>query len=96
MARLDKTADTKLWQHTVAHAAALGEANLDRLASGRGWGYRPGLAVTWLDLLIAYGYQPADIERPVRDDAEQQDACRPRRPDEIDDGEGTDTSNDSH
>ena len=76
MARLDKTADTKLWQHTVAHAAALGEANLDRLASGRGWGYRPGLAVTWLDLLTAYGHQPADIEQ-VRDDA---DAARRSAP----------------
>ena len=69
-ARLDKTPDAKLWQHTVAHAAALAEANLDRLTTGRGWGYRPLLTITWLGLLTVCGYQPSDIETQVRADAE--------------------------
>lgn len=94
IARLDKTTDTKLWQHIVAHAAALSEANLDRLATGRGWGYRPGLTVTWLDLLTAYGHQPADIERLVRDEAEQQDAADRADDEEFDDDADTDVEDD--
>jgi ParB/RepB/Spo0J family partition protein len=72
-ARLDRTTDAKLWQHTAAHAAALAEANLDRVATGRGWGYRPLLTVTWLDLLVTCGYQPSEIEQQVRDEAEAAD-----------------------
>jgi ParB family chromosome partitioning protein len=87
MARLDKTSDARLWQHTVAHVAALAEANLDRLATGRGWGYRPGLTVTWLDLLTTYGYQPSDIEQQVRDDAERQDAAEQAEDDDDLDSE---------
>jgi ParB family chromosome partitioning protein len=68
-ARLDKTTDARLWQHTVAHAAALAEANLERLATGRGWGYSPLLTATWLDLLETCGYQPSEIEQTVRDEA---------------------------
>jgi ParB family chromosome partitioning protein len=59
----------KACQHLTAHAAAIAETNLARLAAGRTWGYRPALTVTWLDLLEAVGYQPSEIERTVRDEA---------------------------
>lgn len=72
--RLDKTPDGRLWQHTVAQAAALSEANLTRLLTGRRWGYRPALTSTWLDALIGCGYQPSDIEQTVRDEATRDDA----------------------
>jgi ParB family chromosome partitioning protein len=59
----------KACQHLAAHAAAIAETNLARLAAGRTWGYRPALTVTWLDLLETLGYQPSEIERAVRDEA---------------------------
>jgi ParB family chromosome partitioning protein len=59
----------KACQHVAAHAAAIAETNLARLAAGRTWGYRPALTVTWLDLLEILGYQPSEIERSIRDEA---------------------------
>jgi ParB family chromosome partitioning protein len=59
----------KACQHLLAHAAAIAETNLARLAAGRTWGYRPALTVTWLDLLETLGYQPSEIERAVRNEA---------------------------
>jgi ParB/RepB/Spo0J family partition protein len=59
----------KACQHVLAHAAAIAETNLARLAAGRTWGYRPALTVTWLDLLESLGYQPSEIERAVSDQA---------------------------
>jgi ParB family chromosome partitioning protein len=59
----------KACQHIAAHAAAIAETNLARLAAGRTWGYRPALTVTWLDLLESLGYQPSEIERAVREEA---------------------------
>jgi ParB family chromosome partitioning protein len=59
----------KACQHLTAHAAAIAETNLARLAAGRTWGYRPALTMTWLDLLESLGYQPSGIERSVRDEA---------------------------
>jgi hypothetical protein len=59
----------KACQHLAAHAAAIAETNLARLAAGRTWGYRLALTVTWLDLLESLGYQPSEIERTVRDEA---------------------------
>ncbi|HVV76551.1 MAG TPA: ParB/RepB/Spo0J family partition protein [Mycobacteriales bacterium] len=56
-------------QHLLAHAAAIAETNLARLAAGRTWGYRPALTATWLDLLESHGYQPSEIERALRDEA---------------------------
>jgi hypothetical protein len=53
----------------TAHATAIAETNLARLAAGRTWGYRPALTVTWLDLLEAHGYRPGEIERAVWDEA---------------------------
>jgi ParB family chromosome partitioning protein len=59
----------KACQHLTAHAAAIAETNLARLAAGRTWGYRPALTVTWLDLIESLGYQPSEIERAARDEA---------------------------
>jgi ParB family chromosome partitioning protein len=59
----------KACQHLTAHAAAIAETNLARLAAGQTWGYRPALTVSWLDLLETLSYQPSEIERTVRDEA---------------------------
>jgi ParB family chromosome partitioning protein len=59
----------KVCQHALAHAAAIAETNLARLAAGRTWGYRPALTVTWLDLLASVGYQPSEVEQAVREEA---------------------------
>jgi ParB/RepB/Spo0J family partition protein len=40
--RLDHTGENRLWQHPLAHAAAIAEANLDRAGTERTWSYRPG------------------------------------------------------
>lgn len=68
--RLDKTTEARLWQHTVAHAAALAEANIDACASRHRIGYRPLLVATWFDLLETCGYQPSEVEQAVRAEAE--------------------------
>lgn len=67
--RLDTTADNRLWQHPVAHAAAIAEANLDHAATGRTWNYRPGLTVHWLDLLAGLGHECSAVEQTVYDEA---------------------------
>jgi ParB family chromosome partitioning protein len=67
--RLDQTGEQRLWQHPVAHGAALAETNLDRAATGRTWGYRPGLTTHWLDLLTALGHERSEVEQAVYDEA---------------------------
>ena len=67
--RLDATPENRLWQHPLAHAAALAEANLDRAASGRPWGYRRSLTILWLDLLASLGHQISPIEQTLIDEA---------------------------
>ncbi|HWC36409.1 MAG TPA: ParB/RepB/Spo0J family partition protein [Mycobacteriales bacterium] len=67
--RIRTVTPAKTCQHVTAHAAAIAETNLARLAAGRTWGYRPALTVTWFDLLESHGYQPSEIERVVRDEA---------------------------
>jgi ParB/RepB/Spo0J family partition protein len=67
--RLDGTGGNRLWQHTVAHAAALAEANLDRAATGRSWSYRPRLTTYWLDLLTPLGHQRSDAEQALYEEA---------------------------
>ena len=67
--RLDTTADNRLWQHPVAHAAAIAEANLDHAATGRTWNYRPRLTAHWLDLLAGLGHECSAIEQTVYDEA---------------------------
>jgi ParB family transcriptional regulator, chromosome partitioning protein len=69
-ARLDKTTEARLWQHTVAHAAALAEASIDACASRHRIGYRPLIVATWFDLLETCGYQPSEVEQAVRAEAE--------------------------
>lgn len=69
MKRLDSSGENRLWQHPVAHAAALAETNLDRAASGRSWGYRPRLTAEWLDLLTALGHERSPVEQAVYDEA---------------------------
>jgi ParB/RepB/Spo0J family partition protein len=68
-AKVTTVTPARACQHLTAHAAAIAETNLARLAAGRTWGYRPALTVTWLDLLESLGYQPSEIERAVRDEA---------------------------
>jgi ParB family chromosome partitioning protein len=73
----------KACQHLAAHAAAIAETNLARLAAGRTWGYRPALTVTWLDLLESLGYQPSEIERTVRDEAVRDRGAEQAELDEV-------------
>lgn len=103
MKRLDSNAENRLWQHPVAHAAALAETNLDRAATGRSWTYRPRLTVDWLDLLTALGHERSPAEQAVYDEAvaaanEEADALDEDdeiNEDDIDDGDEEEPSADA-
>jgi ParB family chromosome partitioning protein len=85
----------KTCQHVTAHAAAIAETNLARLAAGRTWGYRPALTVTWLDLLESHGYQPSEVERAARDEAVRDRDAEEAELAAEDDEEGPDAAEDS-
>ena len=63
-ARVQASAENRLWQHPLAHAAALAEANLDRAVSGRPWGYRP--ALTTLLTILDRMYRAGELDRVRR------------------------------